>query len=65
MNEALELLRVIMDNAEIHEQPEDGTRQWCSELSMYLRGHIALVVLLTKDEKARIDKILAETEGPK
>ena len=62
---ALNLLRIIMENATVYEQPEDGTRQWCSELSMYLRGHIALVSLLTKDEKARIDKILAETEGPK
>jgi len=59
-DQALQLLRIIMENATVYEQPENGTRQWCEELSMYLRGHVAMVVEITKDEKRQIDELLGD-----
>ena len=53
--EAIELLRVIMEEAEIFQQePGDNTRGWCSELSSYLRGNVGIRCMISKEEFARI-----------
>ncbi len=57
-NRAMHLLRTIMDNATIYEQEENGTRQWCPDLNIYLRGNVGMLVEITKDEKKRIDELL-------
>ncbi len=63
--EARSLLHALVDGAEVYSQPEDGTRQWCSELSTYLRGNVALSCMITKDEKAKLDAFLSDGGGCK
>lgn len=59
---ALQLLRTIMENATVYEQKEDGTRQWCSDLNIYLRGNVGMLVELTKDEKKQIDDFISKAK---
>lgn len=56
------LLALLWEDAEIYEQEEDETRQWCPELSMYLRGHVAVVSLIKKQDR---DRIVATLTPPK
>ena len=47
---ALALLSAIMKEANVYEPVNDGTRNWCPDLSIYLRGNYGLMVMLTPEE---------------
>lgn len=56
---AEKLLATIHKDADVYRQEDDGTRQWCPELNVYLRGSVGMLALLTPDEYAQLEQIAA------
>lgn len=56
-DKALALLSTIMEEADVYEPTNDGTRNWCPELSIYLRGNYVLMVTLTPEEYETLKRI--------
>lgn len=46
------------DDCWYEQEPDDQTRGWCSDLSMYLRGNAACIVQVTPEMLAEIRKIV-------
>ncbi len=56
-DKAVALLSTIMEEADVYEPTNDGTRNWCPELSIYLRGNYGLMVTLTPEEYETLKRI--------
>jgi hypothetical protein len=59
---AVALLRTIMKEADVYEPVNDGTRNWCPELSIYLRGNYGLMVTLTPEEYETLKQLTTPKE---
>ena len=63
-DEAVELLRILYEDADVYEQAaDDTTRGWCSEMNQYLRGYIGIMATISREERAKVVALLARVGG--